>query len=449
MSRDVPTSKRRLAGPRPCGKQGASVIMRMSSRRGRKVGVALVGLVLLGALVAGAPAVAADPTAIAKVKDPVAQTASEADSVGQGALGAVYGGVSLDNATETVNVLLTSLSAQAEATLKAGVSHPERLRFTQGTYTVQQLVALQKRIEGDYDALTGQGIHLSSVGLGFGVVVVSVQESNPEVATLLFNRYGKHALKVTLGRVIRTTSTQTRKGPPPYMGGMEVNDVGNPSTVGHLAYSECTAGFIADKFIRGVPFYYILTAGHCFNPAQLVYHALSNGGYTSVGYVTFNSWYDGTNADTAAVNIQGTSALATNQIITAEPYVHTVDYAEASQLMNLPVCHSGITTDQHCNFTNNATHTTVYAREGQNGPITKEIDQVGACCDYSYLGDSGGPVYHYYQAQSINAEGLQSAEDFDANGVPTGQIWYSFIQNVRDRTGMNICTRIPNSTTGC
>jgi len=344
------------------------------------------------------------------------------------------------------------LSPVYQAPLERIAGQLNVLRFIQGKYTLTYLLQLQRRIDADWSELASNGIHVSSTGQGFGVVVVTVSEGAPSIPALLQQRYGD-AVQVSLGQTIRTTATQTRGGPPPYMGGMEVDNVGNTSLYSNdFYYHVCTAGFIGQQFIDGLPYYYIITAGHCFGGNDLVYHVYSAAGtWLPVGQVT-QDWYEtGSDADTEAAVIRGGYKQATNEIITAEPDVHTVDYLDAAQVDGLSICHSGITTDQSCNFSVNATHVTVVV--GQTQPdgstsYTQLYDQVTACCDSAQDGDSGGPVYHYYQPQAISAEGIMSAA-FYSNGNYTGQISYSFIQDVRSDLDMNICTQTPQATTSC
>jgi hypothetical protein len=236
------------------------------------------------------------------MNDPLQETAAAIDGLGQSAFTTVYGGVKIDEAAGTVDVLLTDLSPVVQARLSTAVAHPELLRLMRATYTYSYLRNLQHKIDTDWPQLAAEGIHVSSTGIGFGNVTVTVADTDPAVADQLRERYGD-AVVVTLGQTIRTTATQTREGPPPYMGGMEIDDVGNPQLFSNnFYYYVCTAGFVGQNFHNGTPYYYIITAGHCFGDSSLIYHYYSAAGtWLPIGQVV-DDWYQmGSNADAEAI----------------------------------------------------------------------------------------------------------------------------------------------------
>jgi hypothetical protein len=378
--------------------------------------------------------------------DPLMTTTDQVVVVGNAALASVFGGAAIDRSSGTVQVLLTDLAPSNQELLKAAVKHPELLRFSLTNYTQAQLFALRDRVWGDRSTLLSHGVHVWGAGIGFGTVVISISNTDAQAVAYLKQRYGE-AVRVSVGPepTFQSGPTQTRLGPPPYMGGMEIDNVGNYQTVTSGGYYyECTAGFVAASqyTYEGIRFFYLLTAGHCFGAsiAQEVYHAVATQQTdTPIGRVIINSFYGGGKADAESISIDGGYQLASNQVITAEPYVHTVDYVAGTQesIYNQSVCKSGMHTDQTCAFTVTAIHNTVTSVDPYTGVETTLQDQVTACCDAVEAGDSGGPVYHYYQPQAIYGAGLVSS----ANNI--GQMDFSFIQDIRSDLDVNICTQTP------
>jgi hypothetical protein len=347
-----------------------------------------------------------------------------------GAIAAHFGGLSIDEANHKVNVMLVNPSPAVEEALTRAVSDPSLLSFSQANYTVQDLTNLQQRIIADKPTLAKLGITITSVGIGSGFVEVGVKENDPSIAAKLDQIYGPGKIRVRTGITYQTAAT--RYDPPPLYGGMQIDN----------GQYQCTNGYIGARIINGIAYYQLVTAGHCFGMLSNVEHEIDGQAPYPEGQVNFNSYYSGSSADTLTANLAaaGTGlAEATDSIVTVAPYTHTVDYLEAYQLNQLPVCKAGITTEQTCNFTNTVTHLQLTLTDG----VTLN-DQVKACCDSVYFGDSGGPVYHYYQAQSINAEGTLVALE-EQNGTPDGNMIYSFIQDIRSALGssVHICTISP------
>lgn len=139
----------------------------------------------------------------ASMKDPLQQTASAVDNLGRAGLATLYGGVRIDEQAGAVDVLLTDLSPVVQAQLAKAVPHPKTLHLIQGRYRLTELEALQHQIDSDWSRLASEGIHISSTGIGFGVVNVTVAESDPNIATVLHARYGD-AIVVVLGQAVRT-----------------------------------------------------------------------------------------------------------------------------------------------------------------------------------------------------------------------------------------------------
>jgi hypothetical protein len=402
-------------------------------------GAALV--LLAGAAGVTVHANASGPITRLPDRDPLQLAAAAADSYANAMLPNVYGGNTLDEQHHVVRILLTVTSPSYERAIAAHVPDPSLLTFASTSYSWKDLMAIQQRIENDRPALENRGIHLTSVGLGFGQVRVTVSNIDPAIARYLVETYGA-AVQVQTG--LSLVATAGRWDPPPYYGGMEIDDIGNASTAESGFYHDCTAGYMGYRLIEGLPFYQVISAGHCFNEPATVYHTVTNGGApVALGQVNSNWYYSGSDADALSADVRSGFQSVTSQIITAVPYTHNVDYLDAAQQDGLGVCKSGITTDQTCNFSVNATHVTVYII---NGPQLN--DQVTACCDGVDYGDSGGPVYHYYLPQNIAADGVMSAGFQDSSGNFTGEISYSFIQNVKNDLGVVICTTTP-STAGC
>jgi Trypsin len=388
--------------------------------------------------------VGASTPAIPK-EDPLEVAAVAADTYARAALPQVYGGDGIDERKHTVRVLLTATTPLYENDIAARVLDPSLLVFEQAAYTQAELRAVQQRIQNDWSKLKSQGIDLTSVGQGLGYVAVTVSNSDPAVPRKLVADYGA-ALHVQTG--VAPVTTAGRWDPPPYYGGMELDDIGNTSTAETDQYHDCTNGYIGYRLIDGVPFYQVITAGHCFVEPSMVYHTVVNqSAPIALGQVNMNWYFSGSDADALTADVGSGYSSVTSQIITAVPYTHNVDYLDAAPVYGLGVCKSGITTDQACNFTVNSTGTTVLTRE-QDGTETTLYNQVTACCDAIDYGDSGGPIYHYYQPQSIAADGVSSSGFQDSNGNWTGEISYSFIQNVRNDLGVVICTSTP-TLTGC
>lgn len=317
-----------------------------------------------------------------------------------------------------------------EQLITAAVAHPELLTFDKAQASMNDLTTLQQRILSERALLAHEGITLTSVGIGTGVVEVGIAETSSRAVGLLEQRYGAHLIHVRLGVTYKPFAT--RQDPPPLYGGMEVND----------GTYECTNGYIGARVINGIAYYQLLTAGHCFAYLNRVYHQVAGEAPYPEGQVNFNSYYSGSSADTETASLTYTGTgfeSASNSIITETPYTHTVDFLEQNQLGQLPVCLSGIETEQTCGFSISATHVTVTDENG----VTLN-DQVEACCDSAIQGDSGGPVYHYYQAQSINAEGTLFAGQTQ-NGNYDGTIVFTFIQDALSALGGSfiVCTRTP------
>lgn len=428
--------------------------MRLSGARRLALGASIGAICLILGVARGIgpavhPASASQaPAYVMNGPDLLLNTGSQVALLGETSLANVYGGHKLDYQGHTVDVLLTVVSPTTLATLDAGVAHPELLRVSQARYTMQQLLELQQRIKGDRNALAQNGIHISGIGIGFGKVTIIVAETAAGVATTLQERYGADAVDVLLGQTYTTTATADRDGPPPLAGGMELDDIGNPSSVTNGYYYDCTAGFVAVKFINGQPFYQMITAGHCFGETQMVYHDVYGSGTVPLGQVNQTWWQWGSNCDCESADIRGGWTQASNTIITQSPYVHTVDYLDGTPQMGLPVCKSGVTTEQTCNFTVQDTNYTAYFVDS-NGNTNMELDGVmRACCDSLDHGDSGGPVYHYYNPQAIYGEGILSGGGV-TNGNFNGNMVYTFIQSVTARLGVEICTQNPSPTLGC
>jgi hypothetical protein len=378
-------------------------------------------------------------------RDPLQLAAEAVTTYANVALPHAYGGDAIDEKHGTVRVLLTVTSPVYESAIATHVLDPSLLVFEETPYTLEQLRTIQQRVQNDRLTLENRGIHLTSVGLGIGHVNVTVSNADPAVVGALVTEYGG-AVSVQTG--VTPVATAGRWDPPPYYGGMEIDDIGNTKTAETQQYHDCTNGYIGYRLIDGLPFYQVITAGHCFIEPNMVYHTVVNGGAPiALGQVNMNWYVSGSDADALTADIRSGFRSVTSQIITAAPYTHNVDYLDGTPQNGLGVCKSGITTEQTCNFTVNGTAVTVYVKE-QNGTVTQLNNQITACCDAVDYGDSGGPVYHYYQPQNIAADGVDSAGFQDSNGHWTGEISYSFIQNIKNRLGVVICTSSP-SVSGC
>lgn len=379
-------------------------------------------------------------------RDPVLRDAETIDAFGTSVNPLLYGGVAVDERSGTVRVLLTQVTASAEALFSAQLLDASRLRFEYSPYSWTALTSAQQRLEAAEPTLAAEGVHVTSVGLGVGRVKVTIAETTPASVALIQHAYGA-IVEVTGGVKYTTSATATRYDPPPYLGGMEIDDLGNAGSITSNNYYKCTAGYIGYRTINGLPYYQLITAGHCFGEPEVVYHELENAAPVTIGQVNANWYYSGSNADTESIDIRSGWGSASSSVITAEPDVHNVDFLDGTQINGVSVCKSGITTDQTCNFAVNATHEQVTLTD-DNGNQTVLNDQVGACCDVLDHGDSGGPVYHYYQPQNIEAEGTLVGGEIDQNGNFTGQMVYSFIQNIINDLGVVVCTRAPGPT-GC
>ncbi len=365
--------------------------------------------------------------------DPISFTAGDIETEGiSPQYSTIYAGFWYEKLDQRLHATFTSITNAQRSAFVHGLHHPEVVVISQGArFTYAYLRSLQARIDHDASALAVAGIHLSGTGQlpNQNKVLVGIRESDSVLINRLKALYGADAVQIASGQAIQKANSD-RYGPPPYQGGMELED----------GTYRCTAGYVGERWINGSKYYQLVTAGHCFGEPQTVFHAVAGQAPLRVGQIN-SRFFNGSTADAESMNITGLNggaALATNQIITANGYSHTVDFLNTTQLQGRSVCKSGITTDQSCNFSVTATHQTVYFVTGE---VT--YDQVTACCDRVDFGDSGGPVYNYYQPQAIAAEGITSAL-YANNGVPTGQMSYSFIQNVRSNLNLYITTVPPS-----
>lgn len=385
------------------------------------------------------------PVALASSNVPVVSSTSlSPDSLQNAALQALsfgrqhadlFGGVWIDSNANRIHVLFTDLPSGFLSLVRSSVGSSRFLLIDKVARSENQLAALQRRIERAESDLGHFGVHLVSVGevTSANRLEVDIRETSPTASSILERLFGADTLIVRTG--VSAMNTATRYGPvPPYRGGIELNN----------KQFRCTAGYMTGRLISGVMFYQILTAGHCFNYLDQVYHSTNPqyGGGTQIGQVIQDAWHDGSTADGEVVNISGGNYLkATNLIITDEPATRHVGFLDGSQVQGLSVSKSGLTTGE-TNFTVTAVHVTVIYQN----PTTHLYDQVKASGGNAYFGDSGGPVYHYYgQSCCVEAEGIQSGIEL-VNGHYDGNMFYSFIQNERNQLpGMIVCTRPPTA----
>lgn len=94
-------------------------------------------------------------------------------------------------------VVIVALSSLATA--GCGGSRGEDSRGAGGTPSLEELTDLQQRIITDEPSLREGGITITAVGIGPGVVEVTIRENDPSAAARLEQMYGPGLIRVTTG----------------------------------------------------------------------------------------------------------------------------------------------------------------------------------------------------------------------------------------------------------
>ncbi|MDQ3756978.1 MAG: S1 family peptidase [Actinomycetota bacterium] len=322
----------------------------------------------------------------------------------------------------------TSDLDRADSALRKVVKAPAKLEVVGVPRSLGDLLGIQSRIDRDVASLKQEGISVTGTGIVTDInrVQVRVRGLTPAVRAALTSRYGD-ALRLVEGDYPRPAHKDP--GLFPWTGGMHTT---GPCLSQDCLLADCTSAFVVYRFISGVKFFYLLTAGHCFEAyGKVTVHGLS------IGTVEQRVWLPYSNADV--------EKIAFTQPLNSWPYTYTTGTTEEvltsvapNQVLGQSVCKSGITTDQTCSWTVSAIHSTEHlCLDWPNCQvIMTQVDQVEATRSNPGVdfGDSGGPVY-MRTSYGLQGHGIVSAQ---ADG---GRLLiYTFLLNALNVTGTDLCT---------
>lgn len=339
-----------------------------------------------------------------------------------------FGGLWEDPAGVTVTTFTKNVDT-ARANLQQVVMNRGNLKVVAVERSLQELYELQRRIDVDTAALTQSGAVITGTGIlpDRNLVQVRVQSLTPAVSELLTARYGD-AVHIIEGDYVRPA--HKNPGLFPWTGGMHTSGVCTGSA--DCLIADCTSNFVVYQFTHGVKFFYLLTAGHCFDYGTKV----SVHGVT-IGTVVQQVWgIPGENADVEKILF--------DQPLNSWPYTFTTGLTEEvltsvapSQVLGQSVCKSGISTDETCGWTVSAVHATVTICTDPSCTffvtLTDQVEAMRASPGIA-AGDSGGPVYRR------TSDGLQGHGIISAMNASRTVMTYSFLPNALNRTSTYLCT---------
>ncbi len=365
--------------------------------------------------------------------------AQQARTIGRHAYSSTFGGVWLDPTTGMAHIQVTNPAAGAM--IRSLLASPGNSVIDVVGHSEAQLVALQRQIDRDHKYLQDRGVTIVQDGPNVRAnrVDVQVQSLSATGLTLMRSRYASDILNVVAANA-EPRAAGRYSAPPPYVGGMEVDDE---------AYA-CTMGFIGNRLIAGTYVYYVITAGHCFPNGDIAFHQVNPAGSTHVGTVEDNAFQNGTTADALDIGLEAWGAAgASNLIVTTDPTEDPVTQLDGDPVVGeIGVCKSGITTDETCFQVAKTGQTVTYPAEGSFAQTTIIDQTIGGYYGGPVVvgfGDSGGPVFRVAPDGSIMAHGITSGGLFySGTNQNDGEIIYSNIsQVIQQLPGISIQTYPP------
>jgi hypothetical protein len=327
----------------------------------------------------------------------------------------------------------TSNLAQHLSDIQHEVADPSSVRVVPATSSLAALNQLASQIGSDRSKLTAQGILIDTVGAsieGNDVVVGLDQGAVPGAEAALAADYPGAPLATKRIEVERLANQYSVA--PPWYAGYELN---SPISGPILEYDECTEGF--NTTIIGTTTTYVSTAAHCFANGNAVYHALASGDYGQageyVGGVVMSGNYTGSLADVEMISPLVSQTPGT--VLTNNNTVRNVYTFDSYSYSGVSLCKSGLTTGETCS------NSVIYPSITVCYP-----DDAGVCFSQqeethnpvnpatSLPGDSGGPVYRYYSANNVSADGWISGIELTCtnNGcVPDGNMFFTPVGGVQ------------------
>lgn len=332
--------------------------------------------------------------ALSSVDDYGRRTASDAYAdlyVNQGDRGNVYVGFT-DNAT-------THLDA-----LRKLFPYPSKLRTFVARYTRTELLELQDRVAGDFEALEAEGLDVRTVSVDVegNRVEVGVPAPTQLLADRLARRYGPAIDLIEADPV----AAQRNQDQTPLKAGLQIYP--GPDEASTVVY--CTSGFVAEKptDIAGAPGFnfYLFTAGHCVNDGEDWFQSGNK-----IGEVVKKNFKSGSAVDGGLISI-GSEITGVTRNTKKSNYVYlrhgivqsiTRVQSESRNKTGTKVCMSAVASDNACG---KVKRQSVDARVGD--VRLKGQRQASFACR---AGDSGGPIFFRRVAIGIAVAYLRKGND--------------------------------------
>ena len=194
---------------------------------------------------------------------------------------------------------------------------------------------------------------------------------------------------------------------------------------------ECTAGYQGYQYdsLSGLTTYYLVTAGHCFHPGEIIEHSV----YV-VGTVQDTHYFNGSGNDSQLISMDALSA-SPNFFInsTAQRTFTGVDHTPQ---VGGQVCKFGITSGYTC-ANISAMHQTVTYVDGVT--LTNQIIADNPGTSVALPGDSGSAMWNYTQDGGYHIDGILSGGS--EGDSPQGQeVIFSDVDIINQNEGITAYT---------
>ncbi|HET7181722.1 MAG TPA: hypothetical protein VFI15_05760 [Candidatus Limnocylindrales bacterium] len=324
-----------------------------------------------------------------------------------------YAGFYVDQeAGGVIVVMSTSRGSSAALNILRDAPQGVRARSVVVNSTMDELLALQAKVDGSRGALAAQGIVLNGVGVDVRAnqVVAGVHPLTNDAARRLLDLFP--GLVVVDEPAAQTASCVSRANcSNPLRAGIEVDFPG---------YGSCTSNFVASTGGTGSNVF-LITAGHCAPKNAIAFH---NG--SVIGQATKWYWYQGGNSDSLAIDIA--ESLKSNLLYITNDSMISIT-ARQSPTADYPgqiICQSGITSNVKCG--------TLWGGETQNfnGVVLYDVRRVTDLVVAH--GDSGGPASVY---QTGTASGIIMGSNYTP--PPNARGWFTNIYYAERDLGLYVC----------
>jgi hypothetical protein len=291
------------------------------------------------------------------------------------------------------------------AVVRSRFPYPERLRFFRAKRTLDELNALQARINDQMPDLRDAGIEVRTVSVEIpdNVVEVGVVDAPERAERRLEQRFGDGVRVVATPLVAPTPRTNSY---PPLKAGLTID-----SLQGLTSY-RCTSSFITEDGGD----YFMLTAGHCGPVGSSWTHAVYYA-----GRMTRNAYFNGSSADAATIQISPLDR--SNLIFISDSNLRAVRSSNLSDTVGALICQSGNSSGYVCGSIESTDMTVSYSDATFYNQRRATFPSIP--------GDSGGPLFAGGEAHGVMS-GNVTYSDGDQDAI------YSHITHVNSQLGTRV-----------